>query len=81
MIIDFSWHAPRHRTIQHGDNRENFFHGHYRYVYVHVRIATGVTQQVIKCRYYDLLLAESTNCPPIVFRAHLRFKIASFVGC
>lgn len=33
------------------------FHGHYRHV-ARVRAATGVTQQVIKCVYYDLLFVE-----------------------
>lgn len=37
------------------------FHGRYRHV-VRVRAATGVTQQVIKCWYYDLLFVESTDC-------------------
>lgn len=37
------------------------FHGHYRHV-ARVRAATGVTQQVIKCRYYYLLFVESISC-------------------
>ena len=46
--------------MRHGDNRENLFTATTKSRgTVYVRAATGVTQQVIKCRYYNLLFVES----------------------
>lgn len=49
------------------------FHGHYEVTWHRVRAATGVTQQVIKCRYYDFILPRIDY----LFHIYPRLEITS----